>query len=110
APDRRRTKGVPAVQRSIVFINSVFPCLSETFVFDQFEALRSAGLSLEIVSNHRPALDQVHPRMKAIQAQVDYLCDAGFGEILVAHALVFCRHPLRYLRALLRVPFAEEKT
>lgn len=95
--------------RRIVFVNSLFPCLSETFVYDQFRALQEAGLPFDIASNHRPADDQVHPRMKDIQPQVHYLCEARLPEILRAHARVCLRHPWRYLGALLRAPLGEER-
>lgn len=97
------------VKRSIVFLNSVFPCLSETFVYDQFCALRAAGLTFEMVSNHRPATEAVHPRMRAIQPQVHYLCEARLPEILAAHGRLCRRRPLRYLWALLRAPFGGER-
>jgi glycosyltransferase involved in cell wall biosynthesis len=97
------------VKRSVVFINSTFPVLSETFVFDQFEVLREAGLDFAIVSNHRPRPEEVHPRMRSIQSEVQYLCDASLGEILAAHWLALARHPLRYLRVLGKALFAQER-
>lgn len=95
--------------RRIVFVNSVFPCLSETFVYDQFRVLQDAGLVFDIASNHRPAADQVHPRMQGIQSQVHYLCEARLSEILLAHTNALLRHPWRYLAALLRAPFGGER-
>lgn len=94
---------------TLVFLNSVFPCLSETFVFDQFEALRQADLRFAIVSNHRPAATQVHPRMREIQKDVQYLCAARPAQVLAAHFAALCRHPWRYLAVLLRAPFCAER-
>ncbi len=91
----------------IIFLNSVFPCLSETFVYDQFEVLRRAGLAMAITTNKRPPENQVHPHMRAIQGEVACLMEAQAGEILFAHALAFLRHPLRYLSALFNLPFAQ---
>ena len=85
------------MKRSIVFVNSVFPCLSETFVYDQFRALQAAGMQFDIASNHRPPASQVHPRMRTIQDDVHYLCETGKVEILLAHARLLLHHPLRYL-------------
>lgn len=96
------------MNRSIVFINSLFPCLSETFVHDQFRALQEAGMPFAIVSNNRPPDTQVHPRMKNIQTAVFYLADASSGTLLAAHWGAFRRHPLRYLSALARLPFSAE--
>ncbi len=95
--------------RPIIFLSSVFPCLSETFVYDQFVTLRRMGLYMILVSNHRPAEDQVHPRMRSIQDEVVYLCDANVRKILAAHIYAFARNPLRYLRAIWRLLVAEEK-
>ena len=97
------------VKRSVVFLNSTFPCLSETFVFDQFEVLRESGLDLVLVANHRPAPDQVHPRMRAIQNEVHYLSEATVGEFLIAHALAGLRHPWRYLRGLVGACTGQER-
>lgn len=94
--------------RQIIFLNSVFPCLSETFVYDQYETLRSAGLPMAISSNHRPTANQVHPRMRAIQDKTVYFCDARTLEVMAAHGAALLRHPLRYLSALCRLPLAEE--
>lgn len=96
------------MKRSIVFVNSLFPCLSETFVYDQMRSLQAAGLAFVITSNHRPEDRQVHPRMRDIQPQVHYLCEAGFAEIIAAHGRAFVRHPLRYLACLARAPFSGE--
>lgn len=93
----------------VVFLNSTFPCLSETFVFDQFEALREAGIRLALVANHRPAESEVHPRMRAVQQEVLYLSEARTAEIIEAHLLALLRHPLRYVAAVLAGLAGEEK-
>ncbi len=107
APHGTAITGVET-SRQIIFLSSVFPSLSETFVFDQFEVLRRAGLPMAIVSNHRPAEHQIHPHMRAIQDQTLYLCDARASEVLAAHGAALLHYPLRYLRALCTLPFAEE--
>lgn len=98
-------EGAPA--QRVIFLNSVFPCLSETFVYDQYAVLRRAGLSMAITSNRRPVANQVHPHMRAIQGDVVYFLEARAGEIVAAHGLALLRHPLRYLMGLLRLPFAQ---
>lgn len=97
------------MSKQIVFVNSVFPCLSETFIFDQFTTLRQGGLSFRIVSNHRPDPAQVHPRMRNIQTEVDYLCEASLMEVFKAHLSCFFRHPFRYGRALWQLVRADER-
>lgn len=95
-----------AAQR-IIFLNSVFPCLSETFVYDQYEVLCRAGLPMAITSNRRPVANQVHPHMRAIQGDVVYFLEARAGEIVAAHGVALLRHPLRYLMGLFRLPFEQ---
>ncbi len=95
--------------RTMIFINSVFPCLSETFVFDQYEVLESDGIQLRIVSNNRPKADEVHPKMRSIMVNVDYLCDAGYREVLMAHVHALVNAPARYLTALIQIPGSAEK-
>ena len=94
--------------RSVIFINSVFPCLSETFVFDQYTFLKEDGLDIRIVSNNHPGRAEVHPRMRSIQSQVDYLCDASLPEILRAHLGALWREPRRYLKGLAQILRSEE--
>lgn len=96
------------MSRDIVFINSLFPCLSETFVYDQFVALRKEGMSFHIVSNNRPTEEQIHPRMRGMQKEVTYLCDEPLSAVVKAHARALLRNPWRYLFALMRVPFSQE--
>lgn len=96
------------MKRSIIFINSLFPCLSETFVYDQFRTLQAAGMDFHIVSNNRPKDGEVHPRMKDIQREVFYLAEASPKDMLAAHLSTFLRHPLRYLASLARLPLSGE--
>lgn len=93
----------------VVFVNSRFPCLSETFIFDQFQALKQTGLRFAITSNHRPTSGEIHPHMEGMLKEVHYLCDASYGEILTAHWQAFLRSPTRYSAALLRTLRAEER-
>lgn len=97
------------VKRRVVFLNSTFPCLSETFVFDQLLALRQMGLDLVIVANHRPREQEVHPRMRDIQAEVLYLNEVSWVEILWAQLRLLLARPGRYLSTLWRAWRAEER-
>ncbi|WP_051560108.1 glycosyltransferase family 4 protein [Marinobacterium jannaschii] len=87
----------------VVFLNSVFPVLSETFLFSQYSSLLSQKLPMVLVANNRPAPDQVHPGMEEIQQQVDYLCDASVLTLLLAHLWILVRHPVRYFGCLLKL-------
>lgn len=101
--------GSISLGRSVVFLCSTFPSLSETFLYDQFRSLQAEGLRFKIVSNHRPCDEQVHPQMREILSEVTYLCETKKTEMLVAHLSAFVKHPLRYLKMLLRVPLDQEK-
>lgn len=93
----------------VVLLNSVFPVLSETFLFSQYSKLIDGRMDMALVSSNRPLPEQVHPGMEAIQRRVDYLCDASLAAVLLAHLAVLIRHPLGYISALLRAPFAQER-
>lgn len=97
------------MSRRIIFLNSVFPCLSETFIYDQFTRLKAAGLDFAITANHRPEPNQVHPQMHEIQAEVDYLCATPLRLLLWAHLWALVRRPLRYFHALGQLGRGEEK-
>lgn len=94
----------------VVFLNSIFPVLSETFLFSQYTKMQDAGMDMVLVSSHKPGADQVHPGMEAVQKEVDYLCDATMTEALKAHAHCLFKHPLGYLRAMTQIFSVEEKT
>lgn len=93
----------------VVLLNSVFPVLSETFLFSQYRKMMDGQMDMALVSSNHPLPEQVHPGMEAIQQQVEYLCDASLASVLRAHLGMLARHPLRYLNALLRAPFAQER-
>ncbi len=93
----------------VILINSIFPALSETFLFSQYSIMLNDGLDMKIVSSNRPAPGQVHPGMEPMQQQVDYLCDASAGEMLAAHLHALRRYPRGYLKSLGAVFSAEEK-
>ena len=96
------------MSKKLIFVNSLFPCLSETFVFEQFEMLSAAGLAFDITSNHRPEAAQVHPQMRAIQSSVQYLCEASKHEVVAALRHCLRTEPARTLRALARLPGSAE--
>lgn len=84
----------------VVFLNSLYPCLSETFIFDQFDALKKEGIVFDVVSNNVPQEDQVHPRMRASLDDVNYLKLTPKKDIASALFSLFCTRPLRSLATL----------
>lgn len=95
-------------KKQVIFLNSIFPVLSETFLFSQYTKMMDAGLEMKLVSSHKPTKDQIHPGMEPIQKQVDYLCDATVMQIILAHLMCLLRYPLGYLKALWASFFVEE--
>ncbi|OUL59377.1 glycosyltransferase family 4 protein [Pseudoalteromonas ulvae] len=93
----------------VVFLNSVYPILSETFIFDQYQVLTDKGFEFGIVSNNKPALSDVHPHMRASLDAVTYLSNASIFYILCAHLSFFITAPLLYITSLLRILKLEEK-
>lgn len=87
-------------KKRVIFLNSIFPVLSETFLFSQYTKMLDEGMDLDLVSSHKPDPSQVHPGMEAVQKQVDYLCDASKGEVISAHLHCILHYPLGYLRSL----------
>ncbi|MDP4985709.1 MAG: glycosyltransferase [Pseudoalteromonas tunicata] len=100
---------IGTLKKKLLFLNSIFPILSETFIFDQYQRLKSEGLEFEIISSHKPSDNEVHPHMKAMQNEVSYLCEARWGELLLSHWLFLISSPVVYFKALLRAFLLEEK-
>jgi colanic acid/amylovoran biosynthesis glycosyltransferase len=96
--------------KKIILINSLFPVLSETFLFDQFTRLLNLSNQFEIVANNVTPDEQIHPHMKAIRSKVNYLSTASIGKIIWAATSMFLRHPIRFLNCLfIKAPQCEEK-
>lgn len=93
----------------VIFLNSIFPVLSETFLFSQYTKMLDEGMEMDLVSSHRPDASQVHPGMESVQKQVDYLCDAGTAEVASAHLHCLLKYPTGYLRSLAGMFSVEEK-
>ncbi len=97
------------MKRAIVFVNGIYPVLSETFIYEQFRALRESGLHFTMVSARRPKSGQVHPHMRREMDQVDYLIEASWFRVAGALLKLLFTHPLRLLRAFLQLFSMEER-
>lgn len=93
----------------VLLLNSVFPCLSETFVYKQYQQLIADGLPVVIISSHRPDEGDVHPHMHSMLASVDYLCDASLSDVVKAHLFGFIKRPMTYLKSVFSVFTLEER-
>jgi glycosyltransferase involved in cell wall biosynthesis len=69
-----------------------FPARSETFVYNEVEAMRDLGLCVSVVSSARPALIE---RTVARRESVTHLEDEPALGKLAAVARLFIRHPIR---------------
>jgi colanic acid/amylovoran biosynthesis glycosyltransferase len=83
--------------KKIVLINSLFPVLSETFLFEQFKRLLQQSEQFEIVSNNVTPDDQVHPHMRSIQSKVNYLSRVSTGTIITSVLSMLLSHPFKLI-------------
>lgn len=93
----------------IVFLNSVFPILSETFLFDQYSLLLKQSEKIAIVSSHQADESQVHPNMRDIQDQVNYLSHYPLKQVFSAHINLLVSFPIKYFLSLFKILFMQEK-
>ena len=93
-------------KQKVVFLNSVFPCLSETFIYDQMMILQNNGYDIDIVSNNHPEETEVHPRMRHIRDEVNYLSDTSAVSALLFAIKAFFRFPIKFIRSLFALFFA----
>ena len=100
---------LPTQNSEVVFLNSVYPILSETFIFDQYQVLCDKGFEFSIVSNNKPALTDVHPHMRSSLDKVTYLSDVSIFFILSTHFIFLATAPWLYIKSLLRILKLEEK-
>lgn len=85
------------------YIVSTWPRLSQTFVLTEVLALEQRGVSLRIFSIKEPGNEPVHGDLQRVRAKAIYLSLANNRKKVVRGNLATaCRHPLRYLRTLLR--------
>ncbi len=81
-----------------------FPKLSETFILNELQALKSQGVAFEVIALKRPAETVTHPGVAALMPHVTYISrktrlQTGLA-IAAAHVQRCLRSPWRYLQAL----------
>jgi colanic acid/amylovoran biosynthesis glycosyltransferase len=96
-------------RNKIVLINSLFPVLSETFLFDQFKRLLQQSDQFEIVSSNVTPEEQIHPHMLKIRSKVTYLSTASNSTILTAMLSMLFSHPLRLFSCVFSSFFKKEE-
>lgn len=72
-----------------------FPKLSETFIQGEIEALVKSGVSLQIISLHRPSETLRQPLSHGLLERVSYLGELTFSVMLLQWFKLFALKPLR---------------
>lgn len=85
----------------VLYLVSLFPCWSETFIVRELHALKKLGIKLEIYSLKPHSEDMVHDDAKALLENTRYPSNAL---VLMLHAiLMFIRRPLVNVGILLAI-------
>ena len=85
------------------YIVSTWPRLSQTFVLTEVLELERRGVPLRIFSIKEPGREPVHGDLRHVKAKATYLSQVkNRREVVRGNFATAFRHPLRYLRTLLR--------
>jgi glycosyltransferase involved in cell wall biosynthesis len=87
----------------IAYLLGTFPALTETFVLGEIEALRRAGVHVELFALARPGTPHDSSHGADLAAQTTYGPPLASRETWRANRAAFVRDPGRYLRALAAV-------
>ncbi len=98
--DNRATSATPSEREpdDVVVLVDGFPARSETFVYNEVEAMQELGLRVSVVSSARPALIE---RAVARRESVTHLEDEPPLGKLGAVTRLFIRHPIRCTKDLI---------
>jgi glycosyltransferase involved in cell wall biosynthesis len=99
-----RPEACAAVPRRVLYVVSLFPCWSETFIVREIETLVAAGADVRILSLKSPSERMVHPEAERLLARVRH--PLGLGAALVARARALARHPGAVLPVVARIAAA----
>lgn len=91
----------PDSLQRVVYVVSLFPCWSETFIVREIRALLDAGVDVRILSLKPPSEKLVQDDAAAMLDRVQYPA-AGLASV-GAFASVALRHPLKVMQALMTV-------
>jgi colanic acid/amylovoran biosynthesis glycosyltransferase len=99
----------------LLYIVSLFPCWSETFIVREIAALLAAGADVRILSLKAPSENLVHPEAEQLLPRVQYPLSAGPAALrraaaLVAHPRALSSLALALGRALARHPIELAKS
>jgi colanic acid/amylovoran biosynthesis glycosyltransferase len=83
--ERRSNSGEPGSGARVVVMGLGFPALSQTFVLDQVEALRSAGLAVDVVAATRDESGLLHERGRRLAGLASYPEDRMAAPRFVPH-------------------------
>jgi glycosyltransferase involved in cell wall biosynthesis len=84
----------------VVYILTVFPKISETFILNEIIEVQNNGLDVEVFAFSRSNENVAHPQVKEVK-KVNYLSSEKKSPgILLDHLFWLFKNPLRYFKAL----------
>ena len=94
--------GATNANPAILYISSILPARSETFVYREVFALRARGLAVHTASVNAPERDLGEPRLDQLAASAIPIYAAGPGAFLRDLAIESLTHPIRTASTKLR--------
>jgi len=88
---------------SLVYITSVFPALSHTFIHREVRGLRASGVKIKSYSVHRPPADTISADDSELMDDTFYVFPLDIIRFIWSHLYYFCKAPAKYLEILLFV-------
>lgn len=98
APTRQTPAGDPSP--AVLYVASVLPTLSETFVYRELFGLQDAGITVHAASLRPPRSDIKDPRLSALARQALPVYGAGFAAGAADVLAELMLHPVRTCRTL----------
>src|SRR5262245_7284616 len=93
----------------IAYLGRILPMLSETFVVREVAALRRLGQDVRPFSLYPPDVSAIHPEAPDLAGEVEVLVQPKRPLFWLAHAVILCGSPARYLRCLWRYVLAADE-
>lgn len=87
---------------AILYISSILPARSETFVYREVFALRARGLKVHTASVNPPEQSLGEARLDDLASHAIPIYSTGFARLLLDAALESLMHPIRATRTVLR--------
>src|SRR4051794_7779102 len=84
----------------VAYLVNQYPHVSHTFIRREIAGVEAAGVTVRRFAIRPPGKDLVDPADRAECARTRSLLGEGKVRVVLAALLMFCRHPVRWVRAL----------